>query len=320
MENEKRYIIREEDGRVRCVHSLTIDEKGNYSVTEYGDFNKDMVGLRKNKGHVLIEVTEDNWEEVKNEWIDYTLEDAEKKVHLIPTPSKLRTFVVGEEVTVGCLDNCVVEKVFYDGRILAISYDGDVKPGMGRANKQARMVGCWYPHNVDKKNIQRRTECFSSGDMMTFDFRKMTVESILSQMYFFGIDMEPDYQRGYVWTDEDKEKLIDSIFKGIEIGKIALIKRDYSQDLMYEVLDGKQRIGALIDFVTDRFQYKGFFFSELSGLDRNYFKEKFQVPVATIDRGITEKQKIQYFIALNTMGKVMDAEHINMLVKKLETL
>lgn len=56
------------------------------------------------------------------------------------------------------------------------------------------------------------------------------------------------YQRDYVWSQEDKESLIDSIFNHIEIGKFVLVFKGYEGD-MYEVLDGKQRLSALQEFL-----------------------------------------------------------------------
>jgi uncharacterized protein with ParB-like and HNH nuclease domain len=70
--------------------------------------------------------------------------------------------------------------------------------------------------------------------------------------------MNPDYQRDLVWSLEDKVNLIDSIYNDIEIGRFAFIKTDYSKnnfdfdkDFYWEILDGKQRISAIIDFFEE---------------------------------------------------------------------
>ena len=50
------------------------------------------------------------------------------------------------------------------------------------------------------------------------------IESLLFKHLseFGGIDFMPPYQREYVWTDSDKEQLLDSIFMGSDIGKFTV--------------------------------------------------------------------------------------------------
>jgi uncharacterized protein with ParB-like and HNH nuclease domain len=76
----------------------------------------------------------------------------------------------------------------------------------------------------------------------------------------------------------------------------------------YEVLDGKQRIKAIIDFFEDKFKYEGFLYSELSNHDRHVF-EDITFPRAEI-RNATLEQKIKIFIHVNTTGKQMSPEHL----------
>lgn len=61
--------------------------------------------------------------------------------------------------------------------------------------------------------------------------------------------LNPDYQRNAVWTKSQKQLLIDSLFSGIDIPKIYL----NLQNDKYEVVDGQQRIRAILDFYEDKF-------------------------------------------------------------------
>ena len=70
----------------------------------------------------------------------------------------------------------------------------------------------------------------------------------------------PEYQRGLVWEQEQKELLIDSMMINLPIGNIFLNDRDY---LDYEIVDGQQRLMAIWDYVNDRFTWKGLKYSEL---------------------------------------------------------
>jgi uncharacterized protein with ParB-like and HNH nuclease domain len=42
--------------------------------------------------------------------------------------------------------------------------------------------------------------------------------------------MNPEYQRGFVWKEEHKLKLIDSIFNGIEIGKMVFVRLPWKEN------------------------------------------------------------------------------------------
>lgn len=145
----------------------------------------------------------------------------------------------------------------------------------------------------------------------------------LVYMYFdeMGLDLDVEYQRGLVWTLEQKVDLIKSMFKNIDIGKFCIIKRPWGDDphkpatpLLYEVLDGKQRITAIIDFFLDRFQYEGKYFSELHPFDRNHIRH-YRISYAET-QPLTREQKLRYFLKLNTTGVPVDQQHIEK-VKKM---
>lgn len=103
------------------------------------------------------------------------------------------------------------------------------------------------------------------------------IESLLLKHLseFGGIDFMPPYQREYVWTDSDKEQLLDSIFMGSDIGKFTVRVLDdvewFERQLSYEIIDGKQRLMTLLNFYLNRFPYKGFYYNGLSAKDRRTF-------------------------------------------------
>ena len=64
--------------------------------------------------------------------------------------------------------------------------------------------------------------------------------------------VNPEYQRGIVWTQSQKKKLVDSVLRGYPIPLMYLHHiRQAAGNLVserYEVIDGQQRINALSDF------------------------------------------------------------------------
>lgn len=64
--------------------------------------------------------------------------------------------------------------------------------------------------------------------------------------------LNPDYQRGEVWTKSQKQLLIDSLLNNIDIPKIYLreIRRGAFE---FEAVDGQQRLRSIFDFLDDGF-------------------------------------------------------------------
>jgi hypothetical protein len=72
------------------------------------------------------------------------------------------------------------------------------------------------------------------------------------------VDFAPPYQReGGVWNEKTRQTLIDSIINGLDIPKLYFeretVRRLNPEGLTYQyaVIDGKQRLEAIIEFLTD---------------------------------------------------------------------
>ena len=64
------------------------------------------------------------------------------------------------------------------------------------------------------------------------------------------IDVRPDYQRGSVWSNPQKQLLIDSILRDLDVPKIYLrevVDGKYEE----EVVDGQQRLLAIWGFYNN---------------------------------------------------------------------
>lgn len=150
------------------------------------------------------------------------------------------------------------------------------------------------------------------------NYSQRDIYSIVHIYYNSGLDLNPDYQRGNVWKQDDKVFLIDSIFKNIDIGKFTIIRRSWdAYKKLYEVLDGKQRIIALLEFFEDKLKYKGLKFSELHPIDQHHF-EHYNVSFSEASN-LSHEQKYRYFLNLNVTGKPVDPNHINYVKQLLKT-
>ena len=66
-----------------------------------------------------------------------------------------------------------------------------------------------------------------------------------------NIDTNPDYQRPLVWKNSNKQLLIDTILRGLDIPKFYWKQIDEEH---FEVIDGQQRIRTIWEFYDNKFK------------------------------------------------------------------
>lgn len=238
---------------------------------------------------------------------------AMEELEYAPEPTYF--FVVGDRVEIGNLVDVYVSEVLEDGKLYEIDYTKiDHNYGKPITNEHQKMFVMWYrirPYKVDYIE-----DSFIKNREMRMNFMQMHLSSLLSKVYHFGVDFNPDYQRDFVWDLEDKVALIDSIFNNVEIGKFAFIHKDYDEKYLYEILDGKQRLRTILDFYENRFPYKGKYYNDLTIGDRSYF-ENYPVSVAEAEE-MNRENVLRYFINLNKNGRVMSKDQISKVEEMLK--
>lgn len=96
-----------------------------------------------------------------------------------------------------------------------------------------------------------------------------------------NLDLNPDYQRGHVWTLEQRRAYVEHVLQGGRIGNDILCACE-SWDAYpvknYTLLDGKQRLTTILMFIKDEFRVlpddirpEGYLFSEIRSPNRRKF-------------------------------------------------
>lgn len=148
---------------------------------------------------------------------------------------------------------------------------------------------------------------------------KTTTQSILNlkNLYEYGhLNLEPGFQRQSVWTERDRAKLIDSMLRNYPLPAIFLYKREEDGNLVFDVIDGKQRLESIFMFtgaMRGRFSTR----SQLPGADsvervdwalltRKRFQPlitAYELPVIEVDGEIGDI--INVFVRINSTGKAL---------------
>ncbi|MBM7541295.1 DUF262 domain-containing protein [Amphibacillus cookii] len=152
---------------------------------------------------------------------------------------------------------------------------------------------------------------------------ELEIETIFTRIRTDDIDLQPDFQRGEVWSIPKKRKLIDSILRGWRIPPIHVIENENYVD---EVLDGQQRLATIRDFMNDKIKIDGSLapidesISKLDGLvyskldsDTQRKFKKYSVTIIRLTQYIPE-EPAELFYRLNQPATLTSAEQRNAFV------
>jgi hypothetical protein len=146
---------------------------------------------------------------------------------------------------------------------------------------------------------------------------KTTTKSILDLVHLYesdNLNLEPGFQRQSVWKERDRAKLIESILRNYPLPAIFLYRREEGGKLIYDVIDGKQRLESIFMFMgAMRGRYETFTQLSEDGVrervDWRLLKRRqlqplmtgYELPVIEVDGDIGDI--IDVFVRINSTGK-----------------
>ena len=244
-------------------------------------------------------------------------------------PKPTRFFEVGEDAIVGHLKNVKIEKVLYGG--MAYVYSSlwtDRENPEGYIKYQSNW---WF--DVHKTDSRPEGVPRLMGQHRIFAASVADIESLLHHMNAGGLVVDPKYQRGYVWTEENKDALIESIFEHLDIGAFLLVRHHAylhegdntlvtyltldgqeisvprCEDYTVAIVDGQQRLTTIVNFVQNRRPYKGIYFSQMHWRDQIEFMNK-SVAFRIINEEQTNEKEILRMFLQSNRGVPQSPEHI----------
>lgn len=93
-------------------------------------------------------------------------------------------------------------------------------------------------------NLQQQIE--TARVQVHTDSYPMSIGELVNLYEDGEVDIHPEFQRVFRWTDEQKSKLIESILLGIPLPSIFVAQR---KDGIWDVVDGLQRISTILSFL-----------------------------------------------------------------------
>lgn len=104
-----------------------------------------------------------------------------------------------------------------------------------------------------EEDLNNKAISFKDAVVMNADW---TIETIDMQINKGNIDLQPGFQRRVAWDDVRKSRLIESIIVGMPVPNIVLAENKDHRG-RFIVIDGKQRLVAINDFLKGSYKLKG---------------------------------------------------------------
>ena len=127
-----------------------------------------------------------------------------------------------------------------------------------------------------------------------------------------GMNLDPDYQRGHVWTLEQSENFVGHVLEG-GASPAFIINEARSGDWGYEMVDGQQRSRAILAW------FDGGIGARLSDGRLIWWKDANDVERRTVKMGITvqvnrgdwsREERLKLYLKLNRGGTIHTDEEI----------
>jgi len=130
------------------------------------------------------------------------------------------------------------------------------------------------------------------------------------------VELNPDYQRGYVWTPEQKERYLEYRLMDGMSGRIIYWNcpnwhREQGNTVWHETLelvDGKQRLNAVFEFLDNKVKVFSKYLNEYSDADvMNRMRYDFEFHINNLP---TKKDVVEWYLGLNNGGSAHTEEDL----------
>ncbi|WP_406440583.1 DUF262 domain-containing protein [Streptomyces sp. NBC_00631] len=157
--------------------------------------------------------------------------------------------------------------------------------------------------------VQKKSNLYSHA----LDF---SLSSLVSLVQGHELDLDPEYARRYRWDVTRKSRLIESFLLEVPIPPIFLAE---NTDGRYSIIDGKQRVSSIIDFVSNGFpltdlevlpEANGLTFGELDPTMARSLLSRSTLRAVIIAQPSDPDMKYAVFARLNTGGVHLTAQEM----------
>lgn len=137
--------------------------------------------------------------------------------------------------------------------------------------------------------------------MIKYQIRSRELLDLIKDVRDKRLIISPYFQRDLVWRELHKVDFIRTIRMGYPFPQIFISRGKVNVDTMTSqacVVDGQQRMNAILEFLSGDLKVDGKYFSDLSSIEKEHFL-KYEVPVIDLDLAEGDPEIIAVFTRLN---------------------
>ncbi|WP_083396530.1 DUF262 domain-containing protein [Frigoribacterium sp. MCBA15_019] len=112
---------------------------------------------------------------------------------------------------------------------------------------------------------------------MKLEKSDLQLETIVSRIRGNELDLQPDFQRGEIWDNPRRQRLVDTILREWYVPAIHIVLDTDGEEV---VLDGQQRLAAVRDFFDDKVKVNGLIEPIDAEIEQLHGLKYSQLPVA----------------------------------------
>ena len=160
------------------------------------------------------------------------------------------------------------------------------------------------------------TRFTQAQDRLVLQAADLSLETIAAMVAKGSIDVAPEFQRRERWRPQQQSALIESFLLNVPVPPVYLAEDDFGT---YSVIDGKQRITTIRDFMRNTLVLSSLeAFEEIDGLRfrdlprplRNALEVRPYLRVVTLLKQSDATLKYEVFTRLNRGGEPLNAQEI----------
>lgn len=168
---------------------------------------------------------------------------------------------------------------------------------------------------------------FTSDGTYNVDIPIMSIpKTIVEYQNDYGLELNPDFQRGNVWTELQQRRWLEFLLKGGNsaniirfncpmfqgAGNFRKLNSTEVREIHMVCVDGLQRLTAMLAFLDNKVQAFGLYFNEFE--DRPGFDYCLRFNVNGLQ---TRKEVLQWYLDLNSGGTVHTQKELERVRKLL---
>jgi len=132
---------------------------------------------------------------------------------------------------------------------------------------------------------------------MKFRIENWSIDQLKEKYKDGKLNLNPPYQRKFIWSLKDQQTLIQSILKGYAIPNIFLFE---CQDGFFEMVDGQQRTRTILGFIENQFK-------SVDGTSYDQIEDKtslnqYIIPITIIEEIENDESIEEFYSLVNKSG------------------